>query len=143
MIRRLVEQEEIGLLRQGRSEAEAPPLAAGEACQRSAHGLRRKAEVRCDDSHTPLEFVTSGQVVRIDQSREICEGGVRTAGGVVFRDAELVAQLHHLRERAEKGIEHRALGTKFMGLARIRDPTVLSNHDRPGVGHEFTSDETQ
>jgi hypothetical protein len=143
VVRRLVEHEQVGLLREGDAEVEPPPLAAREALDGALEVAVGEAEVLGDHRDLALELVAAGEVVAIHHGGQAGERGVGTARGLVLRLGEGVAQREHVGEGGEEGVEHGPLGHELVRLAGVRDADVPSDDDRPGIGRDLARAEAQ
>ena len=131
MVRRLVEQQQIGLREQQRGERDAHPPAARKAVERAV-----LCSVSSNPSPTRMRAARARRGIGVDRDQPLVD--LAEPVGIVARLA-LVQQRGALDVGGEHGLERRRL-TRRRLLRDIAEPAAARHVDAAGVGVERPGD---
>ena len=137
MVRGLVEEEEVGLLREDDAELKAPALSPRERFDRPLEIAIGEAELVREHCDLALELVAAREVIAVLNVRQVIERACVAARRVVERLRELVAERHHVAKPREERAEHVPLGLQLVRLAVVAEGGLLLDDRRPRVGLRF------
>ena len=144
VVRGLVEEEQIGLLREDDAEVETAALAAGERRDRAREILVREAELHREHRHLSLELVAAREVIAIGHVARgaRARGSSRSPRRAAAR-ASSARESDDLREAGEERAQHVAVGGDLVRLAVVGDLRVFPDDGGAGVGLELARDEAK